>query len=61
MTEPLNHQAALVYVMVAMSSVDRAMTDDEFARIGEIVSRLPVFDDCDDNGLLKTTEACDCR
>jgi hypothetical protein len=24
MTEPLNHQAALVYVMVAISSVDRA-------------------------------------
>jgi hypothetical protein len=23
--------------MVAISSVDRAMTDDEFARIGEIV------------------------
>ena len=58
MTQPLNHQAALVYVMVAMSSVDRAMTDDEFARIDEIVSRLPVFADCDDNGLLKTTEAC---
>jgi hypothetical protein len=43
MTEPLNHQAALVYVMVAISSVDRAMTDDEFARIGEIVCNLPVF------------------
>ena len=58
MTEQLNHQAALVYVMVAMSSVDRAMTDDEFARIGEIVSKLPVFADCDDNELLKTAEAC---
>jgi hypothetical protein len=58
MTEQLSHHAALVYVMVAMSSVDRAMTDDEFARIGEIVSKLPVFADCDDNGLLKTTEAC---
>jgi tellurite resistance protein len=58
MTEPLNHHAALVYVMVAISSVDRAMTDDEFPRIGEIVSKLPVFADCDDNGLLKTTEAC---
>jgi tellurite resistance protein len=58
MTEPLNHHAALVYVMVAMSSVDHAMTDDEFARIGEIVSKLPVFGDCDENELLKTTEAC---
>jgi tellurite resistance protein len=58
MTQQLSHHAALVYVMVAMSSVDHAMTDDEFARIGEIVSKLPVFADCDDNGLLKTTEAC---
>jgi tellurite resistance protein len=59
MTEPLNHHAALVYVMVAISSVDRAMTDDEFARIGEIVSNLPVFADCDANGLVKTAEACE--
>jgi tellurite resistance protein len=58
MTEQLNHHAALVYVMVAISSVDRAMTDEEFARIGEIVSKLPVFADCDYNVLLKTTEAC---
>src|SRR5262245_22557669 len=58
MTEPLNHHEALVYVMVASSSVDRAMTDDEFARIGEIVSRLPVFAGCDEHGLLKTAEAC---
>jgi len=58
MIEPLNHHAALVYVMVAISSVDRAMTDDEFARIGEIVSNLPVFSDYDDNDLVKTAEAC---
>ena len=58
MTEALNHHSALVYVMVAMSSVDRAMTDDEFARIGEIVSKLPVFSDYGDNELLKNTEAC---
>ncbi len=58
MTEQLNHHAALVYVMIAMSSIDHAMTDDEFARIGEIVSKLPVFADCDGNELLKTTEAC---
>jgi uncharacterized membrane protein YebE (DUF533 family) len=58
MTEPLDHRAALVYVMIAISSVDGAMTDDEFARIGEIVSRLPVFADCDGNELLKSAEAC---
>ena len=58
MTEPLNHHAALLYVMVAISGVDRAMTGDEFARIGEIVSNLPVFADCDENRLVETAEAC---
>ena len=58
MTEPLNHHEALVYVMVAISGVDHAMTGDEFARIGEIVSNLPVFADCDENRLFKTAEAC---
>jgi len=47
MIEPLNHHAALVYVMVTISAVDRTMTDDELARIGEIVSNLPVFADYD--------------
>ena len=27
MTEPLSHHAALIYVMVTMSAVDRTMTD----------------------------------
>ena len=58
MTEPMNHHAALVYVMVTVSAVDRAMTDDELHRIGEIVSNLPVFADYDDNDLVKTAEAC---
>jgi hypothetical protein len=58
MTEPLNHHEALFYVMVASSAVDRAMTDDEFARIGEMVSNLPVFADCDEEGLVKAAEAC---
>ena len=58
MTEPLNHHAALIYVMVTVSAVDRAMTDDELHRIGEIVSNLPIFADYDDNGLVKTAETC---
>ena len=58
MTESLNHHAALVYVMVTVSAVDRAMTDDELHRIGEIVSNLPIFADYDDNDLVKTAEAC---
>ena len=58
MTEPLNHHEALLYVMVASSAVDRAMTGVEFARISEIVSNLPVFADYDEEGLVKAAEAC---
>jgi tellurite resistance protein len=58
MTEALNHHGALVYVMVTMSAVDRTMTDAELARIGEIVSNLPVFADFNRERLVKTAEAC---
>jgi len=44
--------------MVTMSAVDRTMTDAELSRIGEIVSNLPVFDDFDQDNLVKTAEAC---
>ena len=43
MTEPLDHHDALVFAMVTTSAVDRTMTDKELARIGQIVSHLPVF------------------
>lgn len=58
MSEPLNHHAALIYVMVTMSAVDRTMTDNELARIGEIVSNLPVFADFESNDLVAISEAC---
>jgi len=58
MTEPLSHHAALVYVMVTISAVDRTMSDDEVARIGEIVTNLPIFADYDEERLVKTAEAC---
>ena len=58
MTEPLDHHDALIYAMVTISAVDRTMTDEELARIGEIVSHLPVFDDYDSSRLVKTAEAC---
>ena len=58
MSEPLSHHEALVYVMVTISAVDRAMTDAELARIGEIVSHLPIFRDYDQDALIKTAESC---
>lgn len=58
MTEPLDHHDALIYAMVTISAVDRAMTDAEFARIGEIVSNLPIFATYDTDKLTKASQAC---
>jgi tellurite resistance protein len=58
MTEPLDHHDALIYTMVTISAVDRAMTDAEFARIGEIVSSLPVFDTYDSDRLVDASQTC---
>ena len=58
MTEPLNHHAALIYVMVTTSAVDRTMIDAELARIGDIVSSLPIFRDFDQDNLVETAERC---
>jgi tellurite resistance protein len=58
MTEPMSHHIALIYVMVTMSAVDRTMTDAEIARIGEIVSNLPIFANFDQEKLVKTAEDC---
>ena len=58
MTEPLDHHDALIYTMVTTSAVDRAMTDAEIARIGEIVSNLPIFAGYDAEKLVKTSQSC---
>lgn len=58
MIEPLDHHDALIYTMVTISAVDRTMTDAEFARIGEIVSYLPVFDTYDAEKLVQATQSC---
>lgn len=58
MSKKLSHHEALIYTMVTTSAVDRRMTDGELKRIGEIVSRLPVFEDFDSNALVPTAEAC---
>ena len=58
MPATLTHHEALIYVMVTISAVDRAMSDEELSRIGQIVSNLPIFDDYDENGLVQTAQAC---
>jgi tellurite resistance protein len=57
-TESLNHHLALIYVMVTISAVDRTMTDAEIARIGQIVSHLPIFANFDQEKLVKAAEDC---
>ena len=58
MTEPLDHHDALIYTMVTMSAVDRTVTDAELARIGEIVSHLPIFANYDDSKLVYASQVC---
>jgi len=58
MTEPLDHHDGLIYAMVTMSAVDRTVTDAELARIGEIVSHLPIFADYDAEKLVVASQAC---
>ena len=58
MTKSLDHHEALIYTMVTTSAVDRTMSSAELARIGEIVSHLPVFADYNDDGLVAASQAC---
>lgn len=54
----ISHHAALVYVMVIMSAVDREMPDAEFRLIGRLATQLPAFEGFDRNKLLETAQEC---
>jgi len=54
----INHQSDLIYIMVLASAADREMTDSELLRIGQIVTRLPIFADYDSATLTDTTAEC---
>ena len=54
----INHHSALVYTMVLASAADREMTNPELLRIGQIVTRLPVFADYDADTLTATSAEC---
>lgn len=58
MDQAISVHEALIYTMIAMSAVDRQISETEYARIGEIVRRFPVFRDYDLQSLVKTAEAC---
>jgi tellurite resistance protein len=52
----LTAQDALIMLMVMISASDRAMRDEELAKIGEIVSTFPVFDGYSHERLVATSE-----
>lgn len=57
MTMPITSHDALIYLMVTMSAVDKAVNDAELARIGRMVTFLPVFDGFDENRLVEVTRS----
>jgi len=58
MPQTINPHAALIYVMVTMSAVDSAMSDNETLKIGNIVTNLPAFNDFDPERLVSVAEEC---
>lgn len=55
---PLSPQDALVYIMVVTAAADRAVTDQELARMSALIERLPVFEGYDMTGLAKVASEC---
>jgi len=54
----IDHQTALIYVMVLASASDAEMTEAESRRIGHIISNLPVFEGYDAKGLPAAVGNC---
>ncbi|MGB5950182.1 MAG: tellurite resistance TerB family protein [Parvibaculum sp.] len=51
-------ETALIYVMVTMSAVDRAMSDNELRTIGDIVKQAPAFRKFDTERLIPIAREC---
>lgn len=58
MSKTIGHHQALIYTMVTMAGVDRAIRDSELQRIGRIVQTLPVFQDFDPERLVYVAQEC---
>jgi len=54
----IDHQAALIYIMVLVSAADGDMTDAELRIIGDIVNHLPIFAGYDRKRLTQDLKAC---
>lgn len=49
---------ALIYIMIVVSASDRDMTDQELARIGNVVDTWPVFEDFPKEKLVEVSREC---
>jgi tellurite resistance protein len=58
MARPISHHEALIYAMVTLSAADRAMTDQELLKIGDIVRTMPIFRDFDQDRIVEISSAC---
>ncbi|MDF1778482.1 MAG: tellurite resistance TerB family protein [Rhizobiaceae bacterium] len=58
MSSPITIQDALIYIMVTMSAVDRSMTDAELGQIGNITRTVPIFNDFNEERLLRVSKDC---
>lgn len=56
--KPVTVHEALIYAMVTLSAADRAMTDRELMKIGDVVKTLPIFADFDRELLVQAAEDC---
>jgi tellurite resistance protein len=54
----IDHQAALIYIMVLVSAADSDMKDAELRIIGDIVNHLPIFAKYDHKRLPQDLKAC---
>ncbi|MDO8290220.1 MAG: tellurite resistance TerB family protein [Parvibaculum sp.] len=54
----ISPENALIYVMVTMSAVDSAMSDNELRTMGDIVKHLPIFRRFDKERLIPVAKEC---
>ena len=54
----LTPHSALVHTMVMASAIDAEMTDSELLLIGQLIDRMPVFEDYEPDNLTADAEAC---
>ncbi|MGB6085052.1 tellurite resistance TerB family protein [Parvibaculum sp.] len=54
----ISPENALIYIMMTMSAVDRAMSDNELRDIGNIVRTLPAFRNFNEERLIPVAREC---